>query len=75
MTYTVYSTGHNGSMDCRPYTIDADSLRSAKKQATEEASGDRCHIEIQDDAGNVVASRDAKDTFSGCCNGGWEAWQ
>lgn len=75
MKYTIYSTGHNGSGDCRPYRIDVASLRAAKKQATEDAAGDRCHIHIRDETGKTVATRDAVDTFRGCCNGGWEPWE
>jgi len=74
MRVTIHATGRNGSQDCLPYSIDVRSLRAAKAHATREAAGDRCHIRIVDQAGHLLAERDARDTYRGCCAGGWLPW-
>jgi hypothetical protein len=75
MEVTIYSTGHNGPGDCLPQHHTVTSLQAAKQLATREAAGDRCHITICDERGNLLARRDARDTYNGCCNGGWLPWE
>lgn len=74
-TYRIYSTSHNGPGGCRSQTICAKNLTGAKRIATREAAGDRCHISITDMRDNILATRWAVDNLRGCCVNGWLPWK
>lgn len=70
--YAITAIGHNGDGDGGSFKVFT-TLQGAKSIATRDSAGDRCHITITQN-GSPVANRDARDSFRGCCNGGWGPW-